>query len=114
MSPISGDTISIICTEYVQMKEGNMIKPFVFVKLDKPLEFRFAPQYNPISAVLGKAVKLWKADKEHPRDRVGILNAIAHGALRLTSRRFTQSITSVPYIACISRHVCVSCAGVMC
>eukprot|EP00037_Helgoeca_nana_P008461 m.75409 g.75409 ORF g.75409 m.75409 type:complete len:965 (+) comp18956_c0_seq1:4339-7233(+) len=76
MSPISGDTISIVATEYVEMKEGNMVKPYHFVKLVKPQEFRFSPQYNPISAVLGKAVRLWKAHRDHPRDRLTLIDAI--------------------------------------
>mmetsp|Transcript_31055 Transcript_31055/g.81324 ORF Transcript_31055/g.81324 Transcript_31055/m.81324 type:complete len:943 (+) Transcript_31055:114-2942(+) len=76
MSPINGDTLSIVCTEYVRMKEGNMVKPYVFMKLPKQEEFRFCPQYNTIAAVLAKAAPLWKAHQGHRADRFKMIDEI--------------------------------------
>lgn len=46
--------------EYVRLKEGNLIKPYLFVKLDKPALFRFCPNYNPLSVLLSKSNRLFK------------------------------------------------------
>lgn len=58
------------------IKGAIRLRRYHFVKLEKPEEFRFCPQYNPISAVLGKALRLWKAHRDHPRDRLSIIDAI--------------------------------------
>lgn len=59
------------------MKEGDLVKPYVFSKLPEAAEFRFTPQYNPLSVVLKKAAQLFKAHTSNARRRPEILAAIA-------------------------------------
>ena len=76
MSPITGDPMVVETKEYVKLKEGNLVKPYVFVKLDKVAEFRFVPNYTTLSSLLSKASRLFRAHTTQARDRMQIVDAI--------------------------------------
>lgn len=72
----TGETMVIKTKEYIQMKEGNVVKPYRFVKMGAVEEFRFCPNYNNISTVLSKCTRLLSAHKGRARNKTEIIAKI--------------------------------------
>ena len=62
--------------EFVQMREDNLVKPYVFVQLDKVTEFRFSPRHASLREVLSRLVELHKAAHGSRFDRDATLERI--------------------------------------
>lgn len=82
MSPIKGEVLSIVATEYVRMRGDNLIRPYEFVKSPTPIEFRFEPNYISLREVLSKICRLHDAWKLPPRQITPAIEAICDEAQR--------------------------------
>eukprot|EP00729_Bicosta_minor_P009634 gene9634-8579_t len=58
------------------LMEGNVVKPYQFVKLGAVAQFRFCPNYNSITAVLSKCTRLLSAHKGRARNKSEIIAKI--------------------------------------
>eukprot|EP00047_Mylnosiga_fluctuans_P005972 m.243958 g.243958 ORF g.243958 m.243958 type:complete len:918 (-) comp14365_c0_seq1:118-2871(-) len=85
MSPIKGDIMVLVATEYVRMKPDNLVRPYEFVKLPSPMEFRFAPNYVSLAEVLTKTKRLFTTWQLPPRQIPAAIDAIC--------TEFQQTIT---------------------
>ena len=63
---------------FVAFREGNVVKPYQFVKLGAVAQFRFCPNYNPISAVLSKCTRLLSAHKGQYKCTLICTSSLSH------------------------------------